>query len=599
MKQYVIYLILALCCAVQQPATAQTSRQRTKKKAQPTAKATAPAKPSASKKAQPAKPQQQRGRGKQQQKAPAQQKTPRYTPTNEIKGLQKENQKIKQEIKQHEAEYQEKQRDVDDRLKRIITLDTEIGQHQRDIDQISHDIDGIDDNIGILKSQLTNLEQQLGERRARFIRSMRYMARHRSIQDKLMFIFSAKSLSQMYRRLRFVREYAAYQRAQGEKLQQQQRQVDDKRAQLGHIRQQKNNLRYEGRKAQAAVTQKKAEQESVVASLKQDQQVLQKVIDDRKKKQQALDAQIDRLINIEIQKARERAAAEAKARAAERAAQAKKRAEALAKKREAARKAAEENQRRVAEAKKREAEARKRAEEEKQKARAEAEKAERERKRAEEEARAAKREQDRQKAEQRARAAEQQRQEAEQRKQRAEQKAREAEADRQAAERKADAERQRRERDLKAEQERANAAADANLSSADMALTGSFANAKGRLPMPMSGRIVSHFGNYNVEGMSNMKLSNSGINIKGGAGAAVKSVFKGEVSRIFGYGGTMVVMVRHGAYITVYANLRNVSVHQGQKVGTGQTLGTVGSDGVLQFQLRKETAKLNPEAWLR
>ena len=69
--------------------------------------------------------------------------------------------------------------------------------------------------------------------------------------------------------------------------------------------------------------------------------------------------------------------------------------------------------------------------------------------------------------------------------------------------------------------------------------------------------------------------------------------------RIFGYGGTMVVMVRHGAYITVYANLRNVSVRQGQKVGTGQTLGTVGSDGVLQFQLRKETAKLNPESWLR
>ena len=130
-------------------------------------------------------------------------------------------------------------------------------------------------------------------------------------------------------------------------------------------------------------------------------------------------------------------------------------------------------------------------------------------------------------------------------------------------------------------------------------MTGSFANAKGRLPMPLAGKIVSHFGNYNVEGMSNVRLSNSGINIKGAAGGSVKSVFKGEVSSIFGYGGTMVVMVRHGAYITVYANLRNVSVRQGQKVGTGQTLGTVGSDGVLQFQLRKETAKLNPESWLR
>lgn len=594
MKRFIVYLIVVLVCGVE-PVSAQRTPTRRTKKAQTAAKPAAPAKKPAAKTAQPSQ-QRRRNRNAKPQKAAQQQ--PSYVATKEIKGLQQENQRIKQEIKQHEAEFQEKQRDVDNRLKHIITLDTEIGQHQRDIDHITHDIKGIDNNIGILKSQLNNLEQQLAERRTRFIRSMRYMARHRSIQDKLMFIFSAKSLSQMYRRLRFVREYAAYQRAQGERIQEQQRQVDDKRAQLGRIRQKKRDLRYQGQQAQAVVTAKKAEQESVVASLKQDQKVLQGVIADRKKKQQALDAQIDRLIRIEIQKARERAAAEAKKRAAERAAQAKKRAEALAKKRAEAQKAAEENARRVAEAKRKEAEAKRKEAEARAKAKAEAEKAEKERQLALEQQRAAKREQDRAKAEQRAREAEQRAREAEQQQAKAEQQSREAEAKRQAAERKADADKQRRAREVAEEQKRADAA-NSNLSSADQAMTGSFANAKGRLPMPLSGRIVSHFGSYNVEGMSGVQLSNSGINIKGAAGAAVKSVFKGEVSSIFSYGGTMVVMVRHGAYITVYANLRNVSVRQGQKVGTGQTLGTVGSNGVLQFQLRKETAKLNPEAWLR
>ena len=594
MKRFIVYLIVVLVCGVS-PISAQRNQTRRTKKAQTAAKPAAPAKKPAAKTAQPTQ-QRRRNRNAKPQKTAQQQ--PSYVATKEIKGLQQENQRIKQEIKQHEAEFQEKQRDVDNRLKHIITLDTEIGQHQRDIDHITHDIKGIDNNIGILKSQLNNLEQQLAERRTRFIRSMRYMARHRSIQDKLMFIFSAKSLSQMYRRLRFVREYAAYQRAQGERIQEQQRQVDDKRAQLGRIRQKKRDLRYQGQQAQAVVTAKKAEQESVVASLKQDQKVLQGVIADRKKKQQALDAQIDRLIRIEIQKARERAAAEAKKRAAERAAQAKKRAEALAKKRAEAQKAAEENARRVAEAKRKEAEAKRKEAEARAKAKAEAEKAEKERQLALEQQRAAKREQDRAKAEQRAREAEQRAREAEQQQAKAEQQSREAEAKRQAAERKADADKQRRAREVAEEQKRADAA-NSNLSSADQAMTGSFANAKGRLPMPLSGRIVSHFGSYNVEGMSGVQLSNSGINIKGVAGAAVKSVFKGEVSSIFSYGGTMVVMVRHGAYITVYANLRNVSVRQGQKVGTGQTLGTVGSNGVLQFQLRKETAKLNPEAWLR
>jgi len=89
------------------------------------------------------------------------------------------------------------------------------------------------------------------------------------------------------------------------------------------------------------------------------------------------------------------------------------------------------------------------------------------------------------------------------------------------------------------------------------------------------------------------------INIKGAPGSAVRSVFMGEVSGVFMAGGVSVVMIRHGIYITVYANLGSVSVGRGQKVGTGQTIGTVGKGGILQFQLRKETAKLNPEQWLR
>ena len=60
----------------------------------------------------------------------------------------------------------------------------------------------------------------------------------------------------------------------------------------------------------------------------------------------------------------------------------------------------------------------------------------------------------------------------------------------------------------------------------------------------------------------------------------------------------MGVLVRHGAYISVYCNLKSVSVSKGQKVSTRQTLGTVGRDNILQFQLRRERDKLNPEVWL-
>ena len=481
-------------------------------------------------------------------------KGPAYVTTEEIKGLQQQNLKLQKEISEHEEEMKVKQKDVDDRLQKIVRLDTEIGQHQRTIDTIATDIKGLDTNIGILKGQLASLEAQLGERRARFIRSMRYMARHRSIQDKLMFVFSAKNLTQMYRRLRFVREYAAYQRAQGEQLKAKQMQVDEKQTQLKHVRVNKSNLLYKDRQVHAQMERKRVEQQTVVTSLQNDQKVLQGVIAQRRQQQQALNAQIDRLIQIEIQKARERAIAEAKAQAAARAAAAKKRAEELARKKAAAEAAARENARRIAEAKEREEKAK--AAQEKAEARAAAEQA------------------------------------------RADQMAREAEANRVAAERKAVADRERAARE--AEAARASAAESNDmLSSADRAITGNFANNRGRLPMPLSGQIVSHFGQYNVAGMSNIRLNNDGINIKGAPGSAVRSVFMGEVSGVFMAGGMSVVMIRHGIYISVYANLGSVGVSKGQKVGTGQTIGTVGKTGILQFQLRKETAKLNPEQWLR
>ncbi len=535
----------------------------------------------------------------------------RYITTSAIKDLREKNQAIQKEIQENELQVKKKQKDVDQRLQKIMLLDTEIGQQQKTIDQIATDVKGINGNIEVLKGQLKSLQTQLTERRKKFILSMRYMARHRSIQDKIMFIFSAKSLSQMYRRLRFVREYASYQRAQGELLKAKQAQVDNKHIQLKQVRVQKYTLLYKDRQAHAQMQSKRLEQQQVVNSLKKDQQTLQTVIAQRRKTQQTINAQIDKLIAIEIQKARIRAQAEARAQAAARAAAAKKRAEDIARKREAAIKAAQENARRVAEAKAREAKAkamaeaaeraaekeRREAAEKAEKARQEAEKA---RQAALQEA-SARREAARKKAEDAERKAKEAQQRAEKKaaaeKALAYQQAREAEANRIAAERKAAADKERAAREAEAAR-KANTA-DNSLTNADRAMTGSFANNRGRLPMPMTGKIVTHFGQYNVAGMSNIRLNSNGINIKGAAGSPVRSVFMGEVSGIFNAGGSTIVMVRHGIYISVYCNLANVSVHRGQNVGTGQTLGTVNSTGVLHFQLRKETAKLNPEQWIR
>ena len=471
-----------------------------------------------------------------------------------ISGLKSQRADIQRNIRLQEQKLRSNQLDVKKRLQNLLVLNSEIYDKKKALDTIRKDITTLDTTMARLNRELVDLNLELADRKEKFVKSMRYMHRNRSIQNKLMFIFGAKNFSQMYRRMRFVKEYASYQSAQGEMVKQKQKVVEQKYAELAEFKRQKSSLLSKGEHEKRALESKQTEQQTVVSSLQRQQRTIQGIIDSQKKKDAAINAQIDRLVAIEVEKARQRAIAEAKRKAKE-AEAAKKRQEELARKKAEAEAAARENQKRIAAAK------------------------ERERKAKEAARQAAKRN--------------------EQERQEAERLARQAEEDRKQIERQSEEDNKSRQREMA--QVRKESTLVYNLDAEDRRISGSFESNKGRLPMPISGsyRIVSHFGQYNVEGLHNVTLDNKGINILGQHGAKALSIYDGEVSAVFNLGGTMGVMVRHGSYISVYCNLASVSVHRGQHVSSKQVLGIVGTENVLQFQLRKEKAKLNPEVWLR
>jgi septal ring factor EnvC (AmiA/AmiB activator) len=133
-----------------------------------------------------------------------------------------------------------------------------------------------------------------------------------------------------------------------------------------------------------------------------------------------------------------------------------------------------------------------------------------------------------------------------------------------------------------------------------------FEQNKQRLPWPVDrGIIVEHFGIHQHPVLSNVQVQNNGINIATETGAKVRAIFNGEVSRVFGItGGNTAVIIRHGTYLSVYSNLREVVVKKGDKVTTKQNIGTVytdyddGNKSILKFQIWKENNKLNPELWI-
>ena len=402
-----------------------------------------------------------------------------------IKELESKRGALQKQIAESESLLQTTTKNVGSQLKGLAALTGQIEERKRYILAINSDMDAIDRELVSLERQLNQLQKELKDKKTKYAASVNYLYRNHTIQDKLLFIFSAQTLEQTYRRLRYVREYASYQRMQGEEIQKKQKQINNKRAELTEARKAKENLLKERENEKTTLERQEKEQKALVDSLRKKQRSLQSEINKKRKEANQLNARIDRLIAEEIEKARKRAEEEAR----------------------------------------REAAARKKAE---------------------------------------------------------------------------------KTESPSATKPKAEPLEAYTMNKADRELSGSFASNRGKLPVPVTGPyiITSHYGEYTVPGLKGVKLDNKGIDIQAKPGAQARAVFNGKVAAVFQLNGLFNILVRHGAYISVYCNLSTASVKADDMVKTGQTLGTIFSDGadggrtVLHFQLRREKEKLNPEPWL-
>ena len=408
------------------------------------------------------------------------------TSTRKIKELESQRNELQEQIAASETLLQSTKKDVKSQLSNLSLINGQIAERKKYIRAIEQDVNTLNREITSLQRQLNTLQKDLKDKKSKYEASVQYLYRNKSIQEKLMFIFSAENLGQTYRRLRYVKEYGNYQRLQATEIERKQKQVQAKKVELETTRTAKQDLLKQGEAERKKLEKQEKDRQKILNDLKRKQRGIQSEIQQKKRTAQKLNAQIDRLIEAEIEKARKRAEAEASAK--------------------------------------------------------------------------------------------------------------------KKADKKGDS-------PAPAPSKTPKAATGApvekyNLNTEDRKLSSVFERNQGILPMPITGPyvIVGRYGQYAVDGLKNVRLDNKGIDIKGQAGAKARAIFDGEVSAIFKYNGLSNVLIRHGNYISVYCNLSTVTVSKGAKVTTKSEIGTIHQDAsgsaVLHFQLRKETAKLNPEKWL-
>ena len=410
--------------------------------------------------------------------------------TRRIRELEKQHAELQKQISQSESLLQSTKKDVKSQLSNLALLSGQIDERKKYIATIENDVNVIQREVDRLQVELNTLKKELADKKDNYEQSVKYLYHNRSIQEKLMFIFSADNLNQMYRRMRYVRQYADYQRMQGLEVERKQRQVRDKQKVLVASREAKRKLLEAGQAEKVKLEAQEKERKGLLASLQKKQRTIQGEIKQKRRSADKLNAQIDKLIAIEIEKARKMAEEEAR------------------------RKATAENGRNKKEGTNTKTPA-------------------------------------------------------------------------------------------KGQNIPSSKMGEFKIDSEDRRLSSVFEQNKGKLPIPITGAymIVGHYGQYQVDGLRNVRLDNKGVDIRGKQGAQARAIFNGEVSAIFQYNGLSNVLIRHGSYISVYCNLQSVLVHKGSKVNTRDVIGQVHTDKegntILHFQLRKETAKLNPEIWLQ
>lgn len=419
--------------------------------------------------------------------------------SKKVKNLKAQKTQLQKNLKKSQQALAKTGKDVKDGQSYLHHIDRKLEDRLEHIRIIEHEMDSIDTEVKHVRANIVSLEAQLADKKQKYLRAIRFSRQFPKVKNTLVFVLSAKSLTQMYRRARYTREYAVYQHDLGRQIQQKQGELMNARNSLLASKSRMAGLLQEVIRQRRKLNEQQVRQQQYIKNLKRREDNLRDKVSKQQKELSALNKKIDDLIAYEIEQARKRAEAEARRKA------------------EAKRKAA---------AKKR------------------------------------------------------------------------------ATNTTSTSKKPASSGGTGSKTQQTTSSSGSWLTASDRKLNGTFLQNKGRLPVPITGqyRISGRFGKYNVPGLKNVTLDNKGVNYVGKPGARARCIFDGEVTAVFQFSGSKNVLVRHGSYISVYCNLSSVIVRKGQKLKARDLIGTVQADEsgncILHFQLRKETTKLNPEAWI-
>ena len=163
----------------------------------------------------------------------------------------------------------------------------------RQINRLNQEINVNLRNIEKLRAELTSLKKDYAE----MVVSAR---KNQSTQNRLMFLLSSESFWQAYKRMAYMKQYAAYRKQQGEQIAAKTKALQQYTTDLVAQRKDKNQLIEQNREAQKELDSIKKRQNKLVLELKKRERNYASQIRKKQKQQEEIDKEITRLIREAI-----------------------------------------------------------------------------------------------------------------------------------------------------------------------------------------------------------------------------------------------------------------------------------------------------------
>ena len=414
-----------------------------------------------------------------------------------VKSLKRKQRQAKQNIEMTNRLLNENKKNQKTTANSITVISRQIEERENLIKALNDEVGILDRDLSNINAEKSQLEEKLQELRKEYAKLLYHYYFHKTKSNAVFYILSSESLTQGFRRLRYVQQYSNYRKEQAQKIQQVTDELGQKETLLSRVKEEKHNT-LKGKQVESnKLLKSKESKQKMLTELSQKESDLKVKLEKQQRQVEVLNKKIDDMIAAEI--AKQEAQRKAKAKA-----EAERKAKAAASKKPATSGTA------------------------------------------------------------------------------AKPSAPSAPSTPSAPVTKP----------------------SAPASEGKSLVSGGFESNRGRLPWPVRGIVTGHFGLHPHPVLDHVQVNNKGIYIQTTANSDASAVYDGEVTQVFAIpGNNNAIIVKHGIYRTVYANLTTTYVKVGDKVKARQKLGRVFVDQEadkteLYFMLYKESVLQNPELWL-